>query len=77
MKHRTKEVLFYLLMECVGIALYVLAHASATKQRGYVAYGGEIFLVMLPFFVYIIRLTVSDIAKAYKEVREKWKENQY
>lgn len=41
----------YKALTVAGIALFIVANAWATAQRGYFAIGGEMMFLMLPLFV--------------------------
>jgi hypothetical protein len=65
-----KLILLYIVLAAVGIALYVEAHAYATDWRGYVAYGGEVFLLAIPVYAAIqILRTIVNFIKDRKEDR--------
>jgi hypothetical protein len=50
-----KKLVIYAASLAIGIILFQVTHQYATAERGYVAYGGELCFLLLPFFVYIIR----------------------
>lgn len=43
-----------------GILLFNWGHAAAYTQRGYEAIGGEIFLLFLPLFWWLIETSVKE-----------------
>ncbi len=44
------KFLLYALLATGGIALYIEAYAYATAWRGYMAHGGEVFILFIPIF---------------------------
>lgn len=50
----------------VVIVIYNAAHNVATAQRGYQAVGGEIFLLVIPYLIYVANKNIKDNKKAYK-----------
>ncbi len=59
---RSSAVILCLILAATGIALYLTLHAYSTAIRGYVAYGGEVFILALP--IYALR-------KAYQTIKRK------
>ena len=49
------------------IALYRTTHDTATQQRGYEAIGGEIFILAIPAFAYIVKRNYDDLKKMLEE----------
>ena len=49
-KHNHKAILKSVLVAAAAVIAFEMAHNYATMNRGYVAYGGEIFLPMLIIF---------------------------
>ena len=47
----------------LGIVLFMLAHKLATVERSYNAMGGEMFMLLIPFFVWV----AQDFKKFFKE----------
>lgn len=60
---RVGTFLFYVMLAGIGIALFQWGHAYATRERGYIAYGGEIFFLFLPLFWWLFWQTVKDIIR--------------
>lgn len=58
-----KKVLKWVLISVLSVILFVLAHKLATAERTYNAIGGEMFMLMIPFFVWY----VQDCVKFFKE----------
>ena len=53
----------WIALSILGIALFLLAHKLATVERSYNAMGGEMFMLLIPFFVWI----AQDFKKFFKE----------
>lgn len=68
-KTRAKVVEFVIIMT-VSLVLFNLASIEAYNERGYKAYGGEYFLLLLPVFYYLTKATVKDFKKAVQESRK-------
>ena len=58
----------WLLITAAGVALYLWAADYAYMERGYKAYGGECFFLLLPLFWYLIGATVKDGVATVKEI---------
>jgi hypothetical protein len=50
----------------LSAVVYVVLHKIATSQRAYDAIGGEIFMFLIPFFVWI----APEIKKSIKEFKD-------
>lgn len=57
---RAGTFLFYAVLAGIGVALFRWGHAYATRERGYIAFGGEIFFLLLPLFVWLFWNTIKD-----------------
>lgn len=57
---RVGTLLFYAVLAGVGVVLFRWGHAYATRERGYIAFGGEIFFLLLPLFVWLFWNTIKD-----------------
>lgn len=68
-KTRAKVIEFVIIM-AVSLVLFNLASIEAYNERGYKAYGGEYFLLLLPVFYYLTKATVKDFKKAAQENRK-------
>lgn len=68
-KTRTKVIEFVIIM-VVSLVLFNLASIEAYNERGYKAYGGEYFLLLLPAFYYLTKATAKDFKKAAQESRK-------
>ncbi len=69
-KTRAKVIEFVIIM-AVSLVLFNLASIEAYNERGYKAYGGEYFLLLLPAFYYLTKATAKDFKKAVQESRKK------
>ena len=68
-KTRAKVIEFVIIM-VVSLVLFNLASIEAYNERGYKAYGGEYFLLLLPAFYYLTKATAKDFKKAVQESRK-------
>lgn len=57
---RVGTFLFYAMLAGIGVVLFRLGHAYATRERGYIAFGGEIFFLLLPLFAWLFWNTAKD-----------------
>ena len=53
----------WIALSILGIVLFMLAHKLATVERSYNAMGGEMFMLLIPFFVWV----AQDFKKFFKE----------
>lgn len=58
-----KKLIKWVLISILSVILFVLAHKLATVERSYNAMGGEMFMLLIPFFVWY----VQDCKKQLKE----------
>ena len=58
-----KKVLKWVLIFLISVIAFVIAHKLATMERSYKAIGGEMFMLLIPFFVWYIQ----DCVKFFKE----------
>ena len=58
-----KKVIKWVLISVVSVIAFVIAHKLATVERSYNAIGGEMFMLLIPFFVWY----VQDCKKQLKE----------
>jgi hypothetical protein len=70
MRRIVKPILIYAVSTFAGVFLSCLLHQHATEERGYVAYGGELVPLLLPFFVWLFRSFARDIAALLKEEKK-------
>lgn len=59
----------YTILTLLGVLLYKFAAEYALQTRGYFAVGGEVFILFLPVFYYIISKSVKD---AIEEAKHDW-----
>ena len=50
----------------ISVIAFVVTHKIATSDRGYNALGGEVFMLMIPFFVW----AAPEIKKSIKEIKD-------
>lgn len=62
-----RAILKYAILTACGIALYCIASAFAFAERGYRAVGGEIFLLFLPLWYWLISQTVGDFFNIFTD----------
>lgn len=65
-KKNYKCIIKWLIVLLVSVLLYKLCHYVAILDRGYEAFGGEIFMFLIPFFVWI----APEIKKSIKEIKD-------
>lgn len=53
----------WIALSVLGVVFFLLAHKLANVERSYNAMGGEMFMLLIPFFVWI----VQDFKKFFKE----------
>ncbi|WP_298029725.1 hypothetical protein [uncultured Dysosmobacter sp.] len=61
-----RRVVKYAALTVCGILLYLYAAKYALTQRGYFAVGGEVFLLLLPVYYYIVSTIVRDVIRDIK-----------
>ncbi|MEG1563825.1 MAG: hypothetical protein RR365_08875 [Bacteroides sp.] len=66
-----KAVIKYAVLSLLGIVLFNLCSKLALNERGYYAIGGEVFMLLLPFFYYIITSTAREV---YRDCKNMWEE---
>ena len=66
LKENWKWILKWFLVGVLTVGAFVVFHKLATIERGYNAFGGEIFMFLIPFFVWII----PEIKKSIKEIKD-------
>ena len=78
-----RTVLKYIALTLAGIILFCIGSACAYMERGYQAFGGEVFALFTPLFYWLISQTVRDALNLFtyipemeadgkKEVEQKW-----
>ena len=65
-KKNYKCIIKWLVVLLVSVLLYKLCHHIATLDRGYEAFGGEMFMFLIPFFVWI----APEFKKSLKEIED-------
>lgn len=66
-----KETIKYGALTVLGVCLFKMASEYALRERGYFAVGGEIFLLLLPVFYYLL----SEMADSIRDdLGDVWKE---
>ena len=66
LKANKKVILKWFLVGVLTLIAFVGLHKLATVERGYNAIGGEIFMFLIPFFVWI----APEIKKSIKEIKD-------
>lgn len=64
-KKNLKFVIKWSVVLLASVMFYKVCHYIVTLDRGYEAIGGEIFMLMIPFFVWI----APEIKKSIKEIK--------
>lgn len=65
-KKNYKCIIKWLIVLLASVLLYKLCHYVATLDRGYEAIGGEMFMFLIPFFVWV----APEIKKSIKEIKD-------
>ena len=65
-KKNLKFIIKWAVVLLVSVLLYKLCHHIATLDRGYEAFGGEMFMFLIPFFVWI----APEFKKSLKEIED-------
>ena len=50
----------------ISVIAFIVMHKIATTDRGYNAFGGEMFMFLIPFFVWI----APEVKKSIKEIKD-------
>lgn len=66
LKENWKLILKWVFAFALSAVAFVLLHKLATIERGYSAIGGEMFMFLIPFFVWI----APEIKKSIKEIKD-------
>ena len=61
-----KKCIKWVCVLAISVTAFVVTHKIATSDRGYNALGGEVFMLMIPFFVWIS----PEIKKSIKEIKD-------
>ena len=65
-KKNLKFIIKWVVVLLASVMFYKVCHYVATLDRGYEAIGGEIFMFLIPFFVWI----APEIKKSIKEIKD-------
>jgi hypothetical protein len=66
-KNKTvKKFIKWFLVFILSAIIFFIIHELATLERGYKAMGGELFMLMIPFFVWLS----PEIKKSIKEIKD-------
>ena len=65
-KKNLKFIIKWAVVLLVAVMFYKFCHYVATLDRGNEAFGGEIFMFLIPFFVWI----APEIKKTIKEIKD-------
>lgn len=63
--------IFYAVLAGIGIALFKWGHAYATRERGYIAIGGEMFFLLLPLLWWMFSSTVKEAIRDIADLMRK------
>ena len=66
LKANKKVILKWFFAAVLSVDAFVGLHKLATVERGYNAIGGEIFMFLIPLFVWI----APEIKKSIKEIKD-------
>ena len=66
LKENWKWILKWVFVFVLSVVAFILLHKLATVERGYNAIGGEMFMFLIPFIVWI----APDIKKSIKEIKD-------
>ena len=61
-----KKILLAIGVVIAVILGYSLLHDIGTAQRNYEAIGGEIFVFLVPYLIYVVIKNAKDTKEAYK-----------
>ena len=66
LKENWKWILKWVLVFVLSAVAFAGLHKIATVERGYNAIGGEMFMFLIPFFVWV----APEIKKSIKEIKD-------
>ena len=66
LKENWKWILKWVFVFVLSAVAFILLHKLATIERGYNAIGGEMFMFLIPFFVWV----APEIKKSIKESKD-------
>ena len=61
-----KKCIKWIFVLVISITAFIVMHKIATTDRGYNAFGGEMFMFLIPLFVWI----APEIKKSIKEIKD-------
>ncbi len=61
-----KTMLKYVMLTLVSLVLYGFAAEYALRERGYSAVGGEVIILFLPLFYYLVSKFVKEFIEEVK-----------
>lgn len=65
-----KTIVKYTVLSVCGIILFHVGSVFAYAERGYKDIGGEMFLLLLPLFYYMVSCTYREIKQTLKQIKE-------
>ena len=65
-KKNLKFIIKWAVVLLVAVMFYKVCHYVATMERGYESIGGEMFMLLIPLFVWI----APEIKKSIKEIKD-------
>lgn len=65
-KKNLKFIIKWVVVLLASVMFYKVCHYVATFDRGYEAFGGEMFMFLIPFFVW----AAPEIKKTIKEIKD-------
>ena len=66
LKENWKWILKWVFVFVLSAVAFILLHKLATVERGYNEIGGEMFMFLIPFFVWV----APEIKKSIKEIKD-------
>ena len=66
LKENWKWILKWVFVFVLSAVAFILLHKLATVERGYNAIGGEMFMFLIPFFVWV----APEIKKSIKDIKD-------
>lgn len=66
LKANRRMILKWSFVIALSVGAFIVLHKLATVQRGYNALGGEIFIFLIPLFVWL----APEIKKSIKEIKD-------
>jgi hypothetical protein len=63
-----RQILKYIALAVIGVALSLAAHQYATESRGYEAIGGEFVFVLLPVLWWFLEQIIRDWLKEWRKL---------